>query len=52
MKNGKRLTRKQKELIQAEKLNPKDWLVVKNPTGELHIVHRQCSKTKRVIPCC
>ncbi|WP_397443925.1 DUF6906 family protein [Peribacillus aracenensis] len=51
MKNGKRLTRKQKELIQEAKLNPSDWLIAKNLPNELHLVHRECSKTTKVISC-
>ena len=40
MKHGKNPTRKQIEVIKARKLNPDNWLVVKDLPGELHIVHR------------
>ena len=48
MKNGKRLSRKQKEQIQEANLNPADWLVAKNLPGELHLVHRY-TKATRII---
>jgi hypothetical protein len=49
MKNGKKPTKKQKEAIKKARLNPDNWLVVKNLTNELHIVHRTSGKQK-VIP--
>lgn len=41
MKHGKRLTRKQKELIQDLGLNPNNWLLVKNLPDKLVLVHRE-----------
>lgn len=41
MKHGKRLTLKQKELIQGIGLNPNNWLVVKNLSNKLVLVHRE-----------
>jgi len=41
MKQGKRPTRKQSELLTANKLNPSDWLIVKNQNHWLQIVHRE-----------
>ena len=35
-------------LVKKYKLNPNNWLVFKNPTGKLHIVHRD-TRSKRVI---
>jgi hypothetical protein len=49
LKNGKKPTKKQKEAIKKARLNPDNWLVVKNLTTELHIVHRTSGKQK-VIP--
>lgn len=48
MARGKKPTRKQKELIKKNRLNTDNWLVIKSPPGELHIIHRYTS-TKRVI---
>jgi hypothetical protein len=45
---GRKPTRKQKELLKKYKLNPNNWLVFKNPTGKLHIMHR-ITRSKRVI---
>lgn len=40
MKHGKRLTLKQKEILQTVGLNPNNWLVVKNLPDKLVLVHR------------
>jgi len=46
MKNGKRLTLRQKELLKSKGLNPADWLVVKNVTDELHLLHRKKGRVR------
>jgi membrane-bound lytic murein transglycosylase MltF len=48
MKKGKKPTRNQKKLIKSAGLNPDNWFIVKNPSGELHLVHRETG-THRVI---
>ncbi|EIN2603735.1 hypothetical protein V8L40_002639 [Listeria monocytogenes] len=48
MKNGKKLTRNQAEMIKGAGLNPENWLVVKNLHDCMEIVHRE-SGNKRVI---
>ncbi|ACV64879.1 hypothetical protein Dtox_4212 [Desulfofarcimen acetoxidans DSM 771] len=48
MKQGKRPTRRQKELMSRAKLNPDNWLVVKNLLDCLHLKHRTTGK-KRVL---
>lgn len=50
MRNGKRPTRRQRMMMAKCRLNSNNWLVLKNPPGEMHIIHRQTSK-KRVIRC-
>lgn len=45
-KSGKNPTRRQKEIIQSRRLNPQNWLVMKAPPGELHIVHRLSGSVK------
>ena len=50
LKNPKRPTRKQKELLARRRLSHKDWLVTKNPPGELHLVHRSSGDVK-VLRC-
>lgn len=49
---GRNPTRRQKEIIRSKRLNPQNWLVIRNLVhrGELHIVHRY-SDTERVIRC-
>ena len=48
MKHGKRPTVSQKKLIKEKGLNYENWLVSKNTTTELVIVHRHTG-TKKVI---
>lgn len=48
MKNGKRPTKNQKIAMKNAGLNADNWLVSKNITDELHLVHRNTGN-KRVI---
>ncbi|MBC2148112.1 DUF6906 family protein [Listeria booriae] len=48
MKNGKRPTKRESQLIEVHKLNPRNWLIFKNLHDELHLVHRDTG-TRRVI---
>jgi hypothetical protein len=41
MKRGKKLTRKQREIIQDAGLNPCNWLLVKNLPDKLVLVHKE-----------
>lgn len=50
MKNGKKPSVKQCNLIKQRKLNPADWLVVKDTPTEMMLVHRHSTKTTRIIP--
>lgn len=45
-KSGKNPTRRQKELIASRRLNPQNWLVMKAPPEELHIIHRATGTVK------
>lgn len=49
MKNGKRPTVAQKKFMTSWKLNPADWLVVKDTPDEMVLVHRYCSTTTKRI---
>lgn len=49
MKHGKNPTVKQKKFIKASGFNPENWLIVKNLTDSLHLVHRYTNTTK-IIP--
>ncbi|MBQ8515615.1 MAG: hypothetical protein IJ496_09485 [Ruminococcus sp.] len=49
MKNGKRPTRAQKMPIQSLGFQPDNWLISKNTSTEMVIVHRFTGRT-RVIP--
>lgn len=49
MKNGKRPTKAQKNLLRYSGLTPDDWLISKNTSTEMIIVHRFTGCT-RIIP--
>jgi len=46
LKNGKRPTLAQKRLIAKYRLNPDNWLVVKNMPGEMHLVNKYSGKLR------
>lgn len=48
MKNGKRPTRAQKMLMTKHRLNYNNWLVVKDTSTEMVIVHRESGKTRTI----
>lgn len=49
MKHGKKPTLAQRKLIQQWKLDPANWLVVKDTPSEMVLVHRHFdSKTKTI----
>lgn len=49
MKHGKKPTREQRKLMQSRKLDPAVWLVTKDTTERMELVHRHSDKTMRVI---
>ena len=49
MKHGLKPTKKQCELMKQRKLDPSAWLIVKDTSEEMVIVHRMSDKTVRVI---
>lgn len=48
VKQGKKPTNKQRDIIKNAGLKPENWLVVKNLQHELHIVNRSSNK-QRII---
>lgn len=50
MKNGKKPTYEQRKIIQNWGLDAHDWLVVKDTSTEMVLVHRHNEKTTRIIP--
>ncbi|PWW06293.1 hypothetical protein DFQ01_103195 [Paenibacillus cellulosilyticus] len=48
MKQGKRPTRKQKELMSAYKLHPDNWLVLSDTPQELLLLNRVKGTTRTV----
>jgi Lar family restriction alleviation protein len=49
MKNGKKPTRKQMDFIKRKGLNPDNWLVVKDTTEKMVLVHRHFDLNKKII---
>ncbi|HHK5534965.1 TPA: hypothetical protein ACQUHH_003434 [Bacillus mobilis] len=49
MKNGKKLTKREKMHVKSYSLNPENWLVFKKGNEQMHLVHRY-TNTKRMIP--
>ena len=48
MKNGKRPTMAQKKLMSENKLNYKNWLVVKDTSECMVVVNRESRKTRTI----
>ncbi|WP_407649682.1 DUF6906 family protein [Thermaerobacillus caldiproteolyticus] len=48
MKQGKRPTRREKELIEKYRLNPSNWLVSKRNGGMLTLVHRYTNSVRQI----
>lgn len=49
MKHGQKPTREQKKLIASKGLDPAVWLVIKNTSEKIELVHRLSDRTRRVI---
>ena len=49
MKNGKRLTKKQKIAVRNYGLNPANWLVYRVEPECFHIVHRYTTTKRKII---
>ena len=50
MKHLTKPTREQRKLLQKWKLNTYDWLVERETSTELVLIHRHSDKTKRIVP--
>lgn len=48
MKHGKNPTRAQREYLRSWRLNPDNWLIIKNTPEGLIIQHRHSEKTRTV----
>jgi hypothetical protein len=46
---GRKPTKRQKALLRMRRLDPENWLIVKNPRheGELHIRHRESGRERK-----
>ena len=50
MKHGKKPTREQMKLMVKWNLDPTMWLVVKDMSYEMRLIHRHSDKTKKIRP--
>ena len=50
MKHGRKPTREQRKLMEKWKVNTQDWLVVKDETTQMTLVHRHFDNKTKVIP--
>lgn len=48
MKSGKRPTRNQKKFLIQNSLNPANWLIVKNLSKEMLLIHKETGETKTI----
>ncbi|WP_250277595.1 DUF6906 family protein [[Clostridium] colinum] len=46
MKNGRKLTERQRKFLETKKLNPKNWWLIKNTSTEMEILHKISGKLK------
>lgn len=49
MKHGKKPTVAQRRVLKSMGLNWENWLIVKNTTDEMVIVHRLSGKERKII---
>ena len=49
MKHGKKPTRSQRIFIRSKRLNPDNWLVVKDTPSDMLLVHRHFDRNIRKI---
>ena len=49
MKHGKRPTVRQKKMLAEHRLNPDNWLIVKDTPEAMHIVYRFTESGLRII---
>lgn len=49
MKQLKKPTREQRKLIQSKRLNPDNWMVERDTTTEMVLVHKHFDNKKRII---
>lgn len=50
MKHGKKPTRVQKQILSKRKLNPEDWLVVKDTPDQMLLVHKHFDHVTKAVP--
>jgi len=48
MKSGKKPTRNQKKVFLEFGLNPNNWLIVKNETHQMLVIHRETGRTRTI----
>lgn len=49
MKQLKKPTREQRKLIQSKRMKPEDWMIERDTSTEMVLVHRHFNGTRRII---
>ena len=49
MKQLRKPTREQRKLIQSKRLNPDNWMIERDTTTEMVLVHKHFDGKKRII---
>lgn len=49
MKNGKKPTKAQRIYLKEHRLNPDNWLIYKNTSTEMRLIHRYANTTRVVM---
>ncbi len=49
MKNGKKLKRRHKEFLCSKKLDPSNWLIVKDTVEFMEFVNKKSGKVRRFV---
>ena len=50
MKHGKKPTREQRKLMEKWKVDSKDWLVERETSTELILIHRHFDNKTKIVP--
>lgn len=50
MKQLKKPTREQRKFIQSKRFNPDNWMIERDTTTEMVLVHKHFDNKKRIIP--
>lgn len=50
MKHGKKPSRSQRIFIKSKRLNPENWMIERDTTEQMVLVHKLFDNKKKIIP--